>query len=83
MELGIDLAPNNPRHLKLKNPVMIASGTFGFDGYGSGIPPEMPLDQLGAVVPKTVTRYPRQGNPEPRGTLGPIAAPLTMERYLS
>ena len=66
MELGIDLAPNNPRHLKLKNPVMIASGTFGFDGYGSGIPPEMPLDQLGAVVPKTVTRYRRQGNPEPR-----------------
>ena len=66
MELSVDLAPNNPRHLKLSNPVMIASGTFGFDGYGQGIPVGMPLDQLGAVVPKTVTRHPRQGNPEPR-----------------
>ena len=66
MELAVDLAPNNPRHLKLSNPVMVASGTFGFDGYGQGIPTGMPLDQLGAVVPKTVTRYPRQGNPEPR-----------------
>ena len=66
MELAVDLAPNNPRHLKLTNPVMIASGTFGFDGYGQGIPPDMLLDRLGAMVPKTVTRYPWLGNPEPR-----------------
>jgi dihydroorotate dehydrogenase (NAD+) catalytic subunit len=62
----VDLAPNNPHHLKLANPVMIASGTFGYDGYGRGITPEMDLGLLGAVIPKTVTRHPREGNPEPR-----------------
>jgi dihydroorotate dehydrogenase (NAD+) catalytic subunit len=45
---------------------MIASGTFGYDGYGRGITPEMDLSRLGAVIPKTVTREPREGNPEPR-----------------
>lgn len=64
--LSVDLAPNNPHHLKLANPVMIASGTFGYDGYGRGITPDMELGQLGAVIPKTVTRHPREGNPEPR-----------------
>ena len=66
MGLSVDLAPNNPHHLKLANPVMIASGTFGYDGYGRGITPEMDLARLGAVIPKTVTRHPREGNPEPR-----------------
>ena len=66
MGLSVDLAPNNPYHLKLANPVMIASGTFGYDGYGRGISADMDLGQLGAVVPKTVTRHPREGNPEPR-----------------
>lgn len=64
INLSVDLAPH--RRLKLANPVMIASGTFGFDGYGRGIAPEMALNRLGAVIPKTVTRWPRQGNPEPR-----------------
>jgi dihydroorotate dehydrogenase (NAD+) catalytic subunit len=50
----------------LANPVMIASGTFGYDGYGRGVPADANLAQLGAVIPKTVTRRPRQGNPEPR-----------------
>ena len=66
MGLSVDLAPNNPHHLKLANPVIIASGTFGYDGYGRGITPEMDLGLLGAVIPKTVTRHPREGNPEPR-----------------
>ncbi len=64
--LSVDLAPNNPRHLRLANPVMIASGTFGYDGYGRGITEDMDLGQLGAVIPKTVTRLPLQGNPEPQ-----------------
>ena len=64
--LAVDLAPNNVHHLWLANPVMIASGTFGYDGYGRGITPEMALNRLGAVIPKTVTRHPREGNPEPR-----------------
>ena len=64
--LKVDLAPRNSRHLWLDNPVMIASGTFGYDGYGRGMTPDMDLSRLGAVIPKTVTRQPREGNPEPR-----------------
>ena len=66
MDLSVDLAPNNSHHLRLANPVMIASGTFGYDGYGRGITEDMDLGLLGAVVPKTVTRLPLEGNPEPR-----------------
>ncbi len=66
VDLAVDLAPRNRNHLPLANPVMIASGTFGYDGYGRGITDEMDLGRLGAVIPKTVTRRPRQGNPEPR-----------------
>lgn len=64
--LSVDLAPRHPCRLELPNPVMIASGTFGYDGYGRGLTPAMDLSQLGAVIPKTVTRRPRDGNPEPR-----------------
>ncbi|PKB63494.1 MAG: dihydroorotate dehydrogenase B catalytic subunit [SAR202 cluster bacterium Io17-Chloro-G2] len=66
VDLSVDLAPNNSRHLHLANPVMIASGTLGYDGYGRGITPDMDLARLGAVIPKTVTRQLREGNPEPR-----------------
>ena len=65
-DLSIDLAPKNPNHFQLANPVMIASGTLGYDGYGKGLTPEMELGSLGAVIPKTVTRHSREGNPEPR-----------------
>ncbi len=64
--LSVDLAPQHPRGLKLSNPVLIASGVFGYDGYGRGLTPDMDLSRLGAVIPKTVTRRPREGNPEPR-----------------
>lgn len=64
--LAVDLAPQHSRRLELSNPVMIASGTFGYDGYGRGLTPELDLSRLGAVIPKTVTRWPREGNPEPR-----------------
>ena len=66
MDLFVDLAPNKPKGLLLNNPVMIASGTFGYDGYGRGLAPDAPLASLGAVLPKTFTRHPRLGNPEPR-----------------
>ena len=65
-DLSVDLAPSHPRGLRLQNPVIIASGTLGYDGYGRGVAGIHPLDKLGAVVPKTVTRWPREGNPEPR-----------------
>ena len=66
VDLAVDLAPRNPNRLRMANPVMIASGTFGYDCYGRGLTPEMELSRLGAVIPKTVTRKPREGNPEPR-----------------
>ena len=62
----MDLAPRNPNHLRIANPIIVASGTFGYDGYGRGITSEMDLSRLGGVIPKTVTRLPREGNPEPR-----------------
>ena len=64
--LSVELAPRHPRGLRLSNPVMIASGTFGYDGYGRGLTPEMDISRLGAIIPKTFTRYSREGNPEPR-----------------
>ena len=62
MDLSVDLSPG----LRLANPVMIASGTLGYDGYGRGLTGNYSLHELGAVIPKTVTRWPREGNPEPR-----------------
>ncbi len=49
--------------LKLKNPVMVASGTFGYAEEFSDFPD---LRGLGAIVTKTITLSPRQGNPPPR-----------------
>ncbi len=49
--------------LKLKNPVMVSSGTFG---YAEEFIDFMDLKQLGAIVTKTITLKPRQGNPAPR-----------------
>lgn len=49
--------------LKLKNPVMSASGTFGF---GEEYEQFMDLNQLGAIVVKSVTLEPTVGNPPPR-----------------
>ena len=49
--------------LSLRNPVLAASGTFG---YGEEIADLVDLRELGAIVCKTVTRRPRAGNPPPR-----------------
>jgi len=49
--------------LTLKNPVLVAAGTFG---YGLEFAQSVPLDRLGALVTKTLTRQPREGNPPPR-----------------
>ncbi|SEM47730.1 dihydroorotate dehydrogenase (fumarate)/dihydroorotate dehydrogenase (NAD+) catalytic subunit [Ligilactobacillus sp. WC1T17] len=54
------LAVNLPG-LKLKNPVMPASGTFGF-----GENPKYDLNKLGAIVVKTTTKEARVGNPNPK-----------------
>jgi len=49
--------------LELANPVITASGTFGFAAEFEDF---FPLGKLGAVVTKTVTPKPRQGNRPPR-----------------
>jgi dihydroorotate dehydrogenase (NAD+) catalytic subunit len=49
--------------LELKNPVMVASGTFGYVREMAGM---VRLARLGALIPKTVTFHARAGNPTPR-----------------
>jgi dihydroorotate dehydrogenase (NAD+) catalytic subunit len=49
--------------LTLKNPVITASGTFGFGREYDGI---YDIGQLGGISVKGLTLYPREGNPPPR-----------------
>lgn len=55
-DLSVKVGP-----LKLKNPVILASGTFGKE-----LSPLINLNKPGAVVTKTITLRPRLGNPPPR-----------------
>ena len=69
-DLSVSLGP-----LKLKNPVMTASGTFGFGNEWADF---FDLSRLGAIMVKAVTVKPRLGNPmqrmveTPAGTLNSI-----------
>lgn len=63
MNLSVQLAPKNKRGLILANPVMTASGTFG---YGTEYEPLFDIQTLGAIVCKGTTLEPRAGNPQPR-----------------
>ena len=49
--------------LELKNPVMTASGTFG---YGPEFDPLLDINQLGGIIVKGLSLKPRPGNPPPR-----------------
>jgi len=49
--------------LKLKNPVLVASGPFG---YGEEYAPLIDLNQLGGIVVKGTSLKPKIGNPPPR-----------------
>ena len=53
----------NIGQLALKNPVMTASGTFG---YGLEFADFVPLDQIGGIIVKGTTLHPREGNDYPR-----------------
>jgi len=57
-DLKVKLGP-----LSLKNPVMTASGTFG---YGSEYEELYPIEKLGAVVVKGIAPWPSHGNATPR-----------------
>ena len=61
--LAVDLAPGAKRSLVLPNPVMVASGTFG---YGVEFAKVFDIQRLGAIVTKTTTLRPRRGNPPVR-----------------
>jgi dihydroorotate dehydrogenase (NAD+) catalytic subunit len=62
-DLTVQIAPNNARKLTLANPVMTASGTFG---YGDEYQDVCDIQRLGAIVCKGTFLEPREGNPQPR-----------------
>jgi dihydroorotate dehydrogenase (NAD+) catalytic subunit len=49
--------------LQLRNPILVASGTFGYAHEMAGV---VDFARLGGLIPKTVTRHPRAGNRPPR-----------------
>jgi dihydroorotate dehydrogenase (NAD+) catalytic subunit len=63
VDLSVQLAPSHQRGLLLANPVMTASGTFG---YGIEHSELVDIQKLGAIVCKGTTLKPREGNPQPR-----------------
>ena len=63
MNLSVQLAPKNKHGLMLANPVMTASGTFG---WGTEYEHLFDIQRLGAIVGKGTTLEPREGNPQPR-----------------
>lgn len=60
--MAIDIAVKIGKII-MKNPVMAASGTFG---YGQEYEELAGLDKLGAIVTKSITLKPKEGNPTPR-----------------
>jgi dihydroorotate dehydrogenase (NAD+) catalytic subunit len=72
IDLSVDLAParGGPEHggLRLANPILVASGTFG---YGIEYGEVVDVQRLGAICCKGTTLRPRAGNPPPRVTETP------------
>src|SRR6516164_2229078 len=58
MDLSVTLG-----RLQLRNPILVGSGTFGYAREMEGV---VDFARLGGIIPKTVTRHPRAGNPPPR-----------------
>ena len=58
IDLHVELGP-----LRLANPILVASGTFGYAREMGGF---VQLARLGGILPKTITLNPRPGNPPPR-----------------
>ena len=63
VNLSVELAPGHQQGLGLANPVMTASGSFG---YGTEYSHLFDIQKLGAIVCKGTTLEPRDGNPQPR-----------------
>ena len=64
----VDLSVDLGRGLILPNPILVASGTFG---YGVEYGEVVDVDRLGGICCKGTTRRPRIGNPTPRVTETP------------
>ena len=64
----VDLCVDLGRGLVLANPILVASGTFG---YGVEYGDVVDVDRLGAICCKGTTLRPRIGNPTPRVTETP------------
>src|SRR5437660_6336343 len=58
LELGVTLG-----RFHLQNPILVASGTFGYAKEMAGT---IEFANLGGIIPKTVTHQPRKGNTPPR-----------------
>src|SRR4030065_25479 len=58
MDLSVEIGK-----IKLKNPVMTASGTFGYGEEYAGF---VDINDLGAIVVKGLSLLPKEGNPPPR-----------------
>ena len=72
--------------ITFKNPIWVASGTFG---YGTEASELIDVNRLGAIVTKSITRQPREGNPPPRivetpsGMINSIGlANIGVEKYI-
>jgi dihydroorotate dehydrogenase (NAD+) catalytic subunit len=66
--IEVDLSVDLGRGLVLRNPLMVASGTFG---YGVEYGEVVDVERLGAICSKGTTLVPRIGNPPPRVTETP------------
>jgi len=62
-DMAVQLAPRHVVGLLLKNPVMTASGTYG---YGIEYKDDVDIESIGAIVCKGTTVDPWDGNPQPR-----------------
>ena len=66
MKRKISILPKNSikiGQVSFNNPIWVASGTFG---YGTEAPELVDVEKLGAIVTKSITLHPREGNPPPR-----------------
>jgi dihydroorotate dehydrogenase (NAD+) catalytic subunit len=68
VDRAVDLAVDLGRGLRLENPILVASGTFG---YGIEYGDVVDVQRLGAICCKGTTLRPRIGNPTPRVTETP------------
>ena len=62
-DLSVNLAPQNPSGLVLRNPVAAAAGTFG---YGTEYARIVEIQRLGAIFSKGTTLRSQRGAPPPR-----------------